>query len=386
MKNLKVFIVSVIVMLAFPNLIVQAKEPKTYKNEDGYTVVSYESLRDVPTILPDCDIIEIQTNGGDRTKGGWVFGSYISKEYSCNITLSFPDIKELSYYELEMNHGDFDRSHSNNWLMVTVESFGTGVHNDILAKSELFIFDNAEMSAVYITFSKYDTPRIYASNKVARVSFYSRERSGSVGDNVPLYLCNGTSVDNYSDFHYISDDKDVEFSYTEVYLSSKIRKGILDSIDEYHTYLKEKESRTKWHKSFKKFWKDKNRQEFDLAGYAKSLGYNVSTEAINDPFFNDTAIDKRMVMKSNNHELSVTCGKRPDWLQGYTSIYTDVCLDGNRVSCDGESLYSDSVVLKRAEHFYRMRESDLTPILVGDGYYISGSDFDLLMELLSYYN
>ena len=386
MKNFKFLLLSAVFLILVPSLKVEAKE-KTYY-EDDYKVVEYEYIGEIPAVLPECDIVRFPAYF--QLQRGVELKIFVSKEHNSEIIISTPDLKGLGYYDLEVREDNHGKSHYYDTMMVTIEPLSGTLPYDLIADSDIFIwegsrvyYDNGPYVADYgttpiisIRFSDHGSPFIKASWMTMDIGLSAREYNADSKDD-KTFKSSSAGMDNFAYFGWGSGGKeDVIFSTTEVYLPYDMLKDVDSYFESYYKYLDDKVELKKWYKTFKKYWKNKGYTEFDLDGYAKSLGYTASERKVDDDdgFNLDIGIDKFKVYRKNGYEISVSCGKEEGPLSGFNAMtYGSVYLD-------------DKYVSTPTVHAYAMREEDFPAITVGDGYFISTNDLIIVLELLKQYN
>ena len=387
MKYLKFLLLSVVFLILIPSLKVEAKEKIYY--EDDYKIVEYEYIGEMPAVLPECDIVKFPAYF--QLQRGTELKSFVSKEHNSQITISTPDLKGLNYYDLEVRKDDHGKSHRYDYMMVTIEPLSGTLPYNLIADADIFIwegsqayYDNGLYTADYgdvpiisIRFSDYGSSFIKASWMTMDISLSAREYDSRSKKDEGLFRSSGAGMDNfvYSGWGEGGRD-DVVFNATEVYLPKDMLDDTDSYLSSYSQYLDDKAELKKWYKTFGKYWKNKEYTEFDLDGFAKSLGYTASERKVeDDDYFNlNVGIDKFKVYRKNGYEVAISCGKKEKIMSGfYAMTYGSVYLDGQYLSSP-------------TTHNYTMREEDFPAIAVGGNYYVSTNDLIIALELLKQYN
>ena len=381
-KNIKYLLVILLVSVFYFLLAVTAHAAG---NGDTQPVtVTYKQIEDIPTSLPDCDQIFIKVSDGAYSYRGWRnynLGQFMSTKHKCLITLSVPELTGLDAYDVELNNEGDAKKHTNRYIMVTSEYLAWGEDN-IIAEAELFVFDVNDSPTICITFhdgrigvgmDKYVVGLHMNARESIDVEDWTDEWMHST-ISTKVYQSDGYGMYNYAAWGSAAGgDKDFIWSCGNIEMSRNKRKNFVGYIGDYNTYLENKAKKVDWYKEHKKYWNDKNYNEFKLDEYVKSLGGTVTTTTGDYPY---------KTIRLNGNKITVGCFVDKECYDQWD--VQEFKLNDSWVSWGETGYRTEKSNATFDTHCYQLRPDEYVPVKIGDNIYADRWDFDFLISLLDY--
>lgn len=355
--------------------------------ENQASVPIYGSIEDIPTILPEvtdiCFVAKHRVFKEMISSRNLLLGQVVSADNNILITFSVPNLEGIELLDVEKYDFLLKDCPDKNILMVTVE-YPNHKNGEVVADSYLYVFNLEEAPAIGIHFEN-GSASVHMDKIVAMAHFSSKEATSPklwtddyskqvTRTNVYKSFYAGMSNYAYEGWGYDTVD-DVIFDYGYVNLPYDMRKCLMEYMFDYNEYVSQMAEKEQWYGTLKAFWKDKNYSDFDLDGYAKSLGATVQSLP--------KTTEKEYVL--GNHIVHIGCFL----CQTEASEPTEQCANTSMNCSYVEWSDSNAKVAKSYDfntHCFRMRDDEeLVPVRIDkDGYAVSRWDFDFVVSLLGY--
>lgn len=209
--------------------------------------LDYDSVKEVPSILPECDVLTVDLPEDKTWERGTILNSVVSREHRCTITFSVPELYGINPDVLEQKKypGQKSSDSTDRYIMVTVEPFEPD--ESFIGRAELLFYDCSKGGSITVKFYGHSPYVILEDGLVASLSMFSNEVFDTLDKAYPLndksekiltniYSCYICSIGDFGDFRLpYNCDGDITFSYGEVFLSYIVRRDLMGNISLYHS-------------------------------------------------------------------------------------------------------------------------------------------------------
>lgn len=389
MKNIKKVVLLVVSMFLLtsllPSLTVFASDAKASSKDEP---VVYEAITDLPSILPDAEIIKFRPDHPAYMAEGRnkLLGQVVAKSPECLITFSIPEIEGLDNLDIEDYNFMAPEAQAKRILMVTSEYY-SAKKGDKIARTSLFVFNPSEKPEVTLEFEddvilvSMDpvVAEIDLSAVIAKTTKLWTDDYTKASTKASTYQSTAASMWNYAKHGWsASQVDDALFSYDFLDLPYDMRKCLTEYLYDYNEYLSKEAKKESWYQAKGKYWQKKDYSSFDLDQYAKSLGATVQ----NSP---SEKGDKEYLI--GDHTIYVGCFTKPEeWANLKGQDHTvDVGLDCSWVYWTEHGARNQETTYNFNTYAYEQREGEwLSPVKIDDYHYVSRWDFDFIVSLLEY--